>query len=403
MDVKKIEETLTQIGTDWERVRTMPDTVTQLERTVGSLRDAVDGLRRTRAVGPCSPRRRGRPSIEAARGIGAQFVLQLAAAGKLDGMLGSMAQRDALLHEAKDALGIEQRITSLTTSEIPLPIEYSREVRELISDYGVARSEFRLVPIGRGNTRIPRVTTAMATFRAIAMSAEMTAKSVTFGYADLASHKFGGGMTIPRELDEQGLVDIGAYLMVRGAKAFAEAEDSFCFLADGTATYDSVTGLCKTLADGGTYVVTTGGGETSPADTTIDDFRNLRSLVDAAALRNGKYYIHNSWERWLRTFNTEADPYIFVINPNGEAKLDGFPIVWTNVLQAYTESAAASAYCAVFGDLDWWVMGEHGSPRIEWSEHARFIYDELFVRFIEEIDMDYIAPDAAAVLKLAAA
>ena len=47
-------------------------------------------------------------------------------------------------------------------------------------------------------------------------------------------------------------------------------------------------------------------------------------------------------------------------------------------------------------------LGEHGSPRIDTSEHVWFVNDQLAVRFIEEIDFDYAAPDATAVLLTAA-
>ena len=43
-------------------------------------------------------------------------------------------------------------------------------------------------------------------------------------------------------------------------------------------------------------------------------------------------------------------------------------------------------------------MGEHGTPRIDTSEHVWFANDQLAVRFIKEIDFDYAAPDATAAL-----
>jgi hypothetical protein len=42
--------------------------------------------------------------------------------------------------------------------------------------------------------------------------------------------------------------------------------------------------------------------------------------------------------------------------------------------------------------------GEHCTPRIDTSEHVWFANDQLAVRFIEEIDFDYFAPDATSVL-----
>src|SRR5207245_10374849 len=47
-------------------------------------------------------------------------------------------------------------------------------------------------------------------------------------------------------------------------------------------------------------------------------------------------------------------------------------------------------------------MGEHGSPRIDTSEHVYFVNDQLAFRFIEEIDFDCAAADATAALITAA-
>lgn len=41
-------------------------------------------------------------------------------------------------------------------------------------------------------------------------------------------------------------------------------------------------------------------------------------------------------------------------------------------------------------------------PRIDLSADVLFAYDQIATRFIEEIDFDYCALDAAAVLKTAA-
>ena len=72
------------------------------------------------------------------------------------------------------------------------------------------------------------------------------------------------------------------------------------------------------------------------------------------------------------------------------------------MLDHYGTLAAADKAVAVFGALGFWWMGEHGSPRIDTSEHVWFANDQLAVRFIEEIDFDYAAVDAMAALITAA-
>jgi HK97 family phage major capsid protein len=86
---------------------------------------------------------------------------------------------------------------------------------------------------------------------------------------------------------------------------------------------------------------------------------------------------------------------------DGTAMLDGYPIVWTDVMTAYGTAAANNAYLAVFGALGYWWLGEHGHPRVDTSDQVYFVNDQLGVRFIEEVDVDYMAGDAAAVLQAA--
>ncbi len=72
-------------------------------------------------------------------------------------------------------------------------------------------------------------------------------------------------------------------------------------------------------------------------------------------------------------------------------------------MQPYGTAAAQDKAIAVFGALNYWWFGEHGSPRIDTSDHVFFANDQLAVRCIEEIDFDYCAVDATAALLTAAA
>jgi HK97 family phage major capsid protein len=145
--------------------------------------------------------------------------------------------------------------------------------------------------------------------------------------------------------------------------------------------------------------------KTKTSDATLDDFRLLRTKVNKAAL-NGRlsaYYLDTTWETRLPAFRTAAEPHVYQRLPDGSAILDGYPIVWTDVLEPYGTAAAADKPLAVFGALSFWWFGEHGSPRIDTSEHVWFANDQLAVRFIEEIDFDYAAVDAVAALLTAEA
>jgi len=311
------------------------------------------------------------------------------------------AQRDALLDFACDTLNVATR-TALSTSDIPLPSEYGGEIRELISEFGVVRNRMAPYPIGMGTSRPARMGNRPA-FGSIAMSAAFSERSPTVTFASLESHKIGGIVRLPREIDEQSIVLMGQFLARYGAIEFARAEDSWGFNADGSGTYEAVKGIVQIARDN-TKTVVLASTKTKPSDATLDDFRTLRTKVNKAALsgRLSAYYLDTTWETRLPSFRTAAEPNVYQRLPDGSALLDGYPILWTDVLTAYGTTAAADSPLAVFGALSFWWMGEHGSPRIDTSEHVWFANDQLAVRFIEEIDFDYAALDSTAALITAA-
>ena len=371
------------------------------------LKTELDSVRKQLLVrGPiaATQRRPGFVSDACARHLAATFIVGNARAGRLD--LLDARQRDSLFTEARGILGLETR-AALTTTDIPLPTEYFGELRELISEFGVARRNMFPFPIGKGTARPPRFKTRPA-FGSIAMSAAFAEKSPQIDFATLESHKIGGIVRLPREIDDQSIVPMGQFLARYGAVEFARAEDTWAFLADGSGTYESVKGITKVAVDNSKNVQLAA-TKTKPSDATLADLRLMRLKVNVAALSRGaKYYLHATWESRLREFNTEADPYIFVPNRpsapgvQGGPTFDGFPIVWTDVLEPYGTAAAAAKFLAVFGVLEYWWFGEHGQPRLDVSSDVYFATDELAARFIEEIDFDYQDVGATASLQTAA-
>jgi len=196
---------------------------------------------------------------------------------------------------------------------------------------------------------------------------------------------------------------MGQFLARYGAVEFARVEDQWGFLADGTSTYELVKGIVQIARDN-TKTVTLASTKTHASDATLADFRSLRTKVNKAAL-NGRisaYYVDSTWDTQFPTFKTAAENEVYYRLPDGTAILDGYPIIWTDVLTAFGTGVTLDSPLAVFGALSFWWMGEHGTPRIDTSEHIYFANDQLAVRFIEEIDFDYAATDATAALITAA-
>src|SRR5204862_5783761 len=117
---------------------------------------------------------------------------------------------------------------------------------------------------GMGTARPPRMGTR-PTFCSVAMSAAFSEKSPTITYASLESHKIRGIVRLPREIDEQSIVRMGQFLARYGAVEFARVEDTWGFLADGTATYETVKGIVQ-IARENTKTVTLTARQTHRSD-----------------------------------------------------------------------------------------------------------------------------------------
>jgi HK97 family phage major capsid protein len=402
--VKEFQTVLDEVKGGWAEIKALPATFKVLQDDTAQLTQQMKDVRRLMAGRVSTSSRIRAPGLvsdECARHLAAQLVAHCQKSDRLSGLCSVPAQRDALIDFACDTLNLSTR-TALSTSEIPLPSQFGGEIRELISEFGVVRRRMAPYPIGMGTSRPARMGTRPA-FGSIAMSVAFGEKSPTVTFAALESHKIGGIVRLPREIDEQSIVLMGQFLARYGALEFARAEDTWGFLADGNPTYESVKGIVQIARDSNrTLVLAT--GKTKPSDVTLEDLRTLRTKVNKAALngRMSAYYLDTTWETRLPSFRSAGEPNVYQRLPDGTALLDGYPIVWTDVLEPYGTAASADKPVAVFGALSFWWMGEHGTPRIDTSEHVWFANDQLAVRFIEEIDFDYCAVDATTALLTAA-
>lgn len=401
--VREFSGILDEIKSGWSELRALPETVKSLLDETADLKQSLGHVRRAQLQTPVPRAQRapGAVSPECAMEVAARFVALCAKSDMLEALCSAPAQRDALVNFARERLNLSTR-AALTTTDIPLPVFYGNEIRELISDYGVVRRRMSPYPIGMGTARPARMGTRPS-FGSIAVSGLVSEKSPSLSFASLESHKVGGIVRLPREIDEQSIVSMGQFLARYGAVEFARVEDEWGFLADGGSGYENVKGIVTVARENNRYA-TLPAGKTKPSDATLEDFRNLRLKVNKAAL-NGRiaaYYLDSTWEARLPGFRASGDQNVYQRLPDGTAILDGYPIVWTDVLQPYGTAAVADEAIAVFGALSFWWMGEHGAPRMDTSEHVWFANDQLAVRFIEEIDFDYAAIDATAALLTAA-
>jgi HK97 family phage major capsid protein len=335
--------------------------------------------------------------------------MYLACAARQDKWHKHFGDQDQVLGRAAEWVGVEK--AALASTDIPLPTIYVPQVVELVYKYGQFRQYATVFPLGAGTVNLPQLKTGEDAFTFLGvgtagMSQTVSERKVAAQNVTFTANKCGGIIRIPTEIEEDTFIPLGQFLARYIARRFANLEDATGFLGDGSATYANIKGVGPYTATVSTsQLVAMASGKTKPSDATIANFRKLRTVVNAAVLQNGNgcYYLHPSMDALLVGFNTLNNPLIYQ-RQNGSmpATLDGFPIRWVGVMQAYQETAAASAYLAFFGDLSYWYLGERGSARVETSREVYFATDEIGMRALERIDVEAMAPDAMASLQTAA-
>src|SRR6266568_2365670 len=175
--IKEFATNAAELKTRLPQIETLSSSVKTLQDENAQLRQHVTDVRRLLATrhSSAATRHPGLVTDDCARYLAAQFVLHCEKSGKLEALCSLPAQREALTSIARDTLNISTR-TALTTTDIPLPIQYAGQIRELISEFGVVRRKMHPYPIGMGTARPARMGTRPA-FGSVAMSAAFAEKS----------------------------------------------------------------------------------------------------------------------------------------------------------------------------------------------------------------------------------
>lgn len=391
-------------------IKALPATIKELAENYSKLKEDHSKLRKTMLSHDTGSRVRWvgeQPFVsdECAKAFAGIYVLTCARQQKWPAAWRSQIDQDRVVGMAADALGMEVK-TALSATEIPVPTVYVPQIVELVWKYGQLRQYGTVFPLGAGTVKLPRLAAGEDAFAFLGvgtagMSQAVGEKRVTAELVTFTANKFGGLVRIPTELEEDTFIPLGQFISRYIARRFAYGEDNTGFNGDGTSTYANIAGISKYATTNTAYLQQLGAGKTKPSDATLSDFRNMRARVGAAALANSAYYMNVTMDALLVTFNTIGSNQIYQRNANG-ATLDGYPIRWTGVHQAYQTSAAAAAHLASFGDLSYVYLGERGQPRVQTSLDVFFATDEIAMRALERIDVEMMAVDAMAALLTAA-
>lgn len=392
--VQEFYAVLNEMKSGWQEVKKLPASFAGLQGEAASLRKEfteVRSLVAARMSFGAAARGPGLVSDDCARHLAGIAIAARLRSGK------QVENAERLEGMAREILGMEIR-TALSSTDIPLPVEYSGQVVELVSQFGAARKYGTVYPLGSGTVKLPQLKTDPA-FGLIAQSAAVAEKSPQTAWVSFAAEKYGGLIRVPSELDADSVVALGQFIARYAARQIARIEDVVFFTNDGS-TYGAVEGLTKSTITN-SKVTQMAATKTHYNDASLANIRSIRALVDAAAIAMGSYYMHPSFEQHMAGLNTAGDkPY----QANGAqgATLDGFPIRWVDVMPAYSSAANVSKVFMLFGDASYQYLGVRGGVRFDTSVDAAFATDEILIRALERFTIGLMATGAVAGLETAA-
>ncbi|MBI1176504.1 phage major capsid protein [bacterium] len=309
----------------------------------------------------------------------------------------SSVTRDRIASRCDFILGSEQR-SALTTSDIPLPANYGKEIVQLVESYGIIRRLGTVYKLGRSTNKLPRLKTSPA-FGFIDQSASVLEKVPQIEFVTFDAEKAGGLIIVPSEIDDDSFVNLGNFLADYCAREMAYLEDNTAFNGDGTSTFGNITGVLK-YALSQSNNRTLGTGVCSPPEITLTDVRAMRWYVASAALINGAYFFNPTYEALFCQFNDMTDEgEVFVRSPQGDT-LDNFPIHWVPALPAYDTADSADTLVGGFGDLSYGYLGVRREFSLNMSREVKFATDQIALRALEEIDFHNMDASSMSVLQL---
>src|SRR5437870_8119850 len=238
-----LESTITELRTEMPRLKALSETVKKLEDQNTKLQTTVTALEKKLIVprGTHPIRRHEVVTHDCARFLASIAYLGAERFNKLSHL--SPHSRDFILNQSAETVGIELR-TALTATDIPLPTEFQSQVVELVWTYGDFRRYATPFPMGVGTVKLPKLKTSPA-FGLIAMSGTVTEKSPQIQFVTFTAEKSGGIVRVPSEIDADSVVSVGQFIARYGAREMAKWADTWGFLADGSGTYDTKSGVCK--------------------------------------------------------------------------------------------------------------------------------------------------------------
>ena len=258
-----------------------------------------------------------------------------------------------------------------------------------VEEFGVARREARVYPMGPGVTLIPRRSSGFTGYFA-GENSSVTASDLEFDQVRLEARKLMVFSSWSSELPEDSVVALGDLLTAEVAQCFAVKEDQCLFLGDGTSTYGGIVGLANALAAGA--VATTASNVDTPAEITIASFEEAMGKLLMIPGLQPKWYCHSSiyYNVMQRLGYAAAGNSAANFNAAFAPTFLGYPVVFCQAMDSGAPTTDLSGkFICYFGDMSRSVtMGQKRGISIAVDNSYGFNTDSVYFRATERLDIN---------------
>lgn len=278
-----------------------------------------------------------------------------------------------------------------------VPEELQNEIIVLRNQYGLARRDLRVMPMGRDTMTIPKLVSGL-TMYFTGEGIAATQSQPVWTNVRLTAKKASVLTLYSSELDEDAVINIGDVLTSEIAYAYALGEDGCLFSGDGTSTYGGMTGLRSIFNAGvGTLAgsVDAASGHDTMAEIDATDLASVQGKLPQYVYTMGNPKWYCSQTMWANVFERLIGASGGVTKDQASGRTvreyNGYPVEITPAMLAPATPAtdASDVAMILFGDLNMSAsMGDRRGMTISRSTEYKFAEDQIAIKGTERFDIN---------------
>lgn len=206
-------------------------------------------------------------------------------------------------------VAVRRAMSTLTqgAGEALLPKPFLAEVFVITEQYGIVRQQFRSVMMVSRDLDLKSIATKPTIGFVDELGVIGDSDLVFDDDQVLKTYKGGGISSWSTELDEDEAIEMLPILTQLYGEGFAQWEDEVGFIADGSGSYKTQTGML--LAAGNTYTMAS--TMTSFKDLTADDLSKARLMASTSSRRGARWFMHPTIVGIVERLKDDQGQYLY--------------------------------------------------------------------------------------------